>query len=323
MGHDVALSKQRQFEALRTVLGMVEEQHALPLVECAAAVGMTGAQLHEALRAVLLVDFYDADGRLVTESSAFLLTDDGVLSMTERHWLRDLDATPPTPESALRLLISGVTMQAITTVPTPDLDNAVRKLRGIVAAELHLDVVVPPALAIVREAIHARRSLHVRYLSADRDGPTDRDLLPHRAWSKWGHWYLTARDATESQPKHFRVDRMLDVRVEVDPFDPPDDVSVPEWFDLSEHDRTVRVQMRAAALESLPAPHRLGAATDLGDGRVELDVTVVGDRRLEQLLLCLEPDDEVVAPEEYADLRRIHAARLLAQYDQPAGSDGR
>ncbi|HSG12426.1 MAG TPA: WYL domain-containing protein, partial [Gaiellaceae bacterium] len=190
-----------------------------------------------------------------------------------------------------------------------------RKLRGIVAAELHIDVAVPPALSTVRDAIRRHRSLLVRYLSQDRDESTERELLPLRAWSKWGHWYLTARDATETTPKQFRVDRMLEARVGSLDFDPPDDVEVPEWFDLSEHDRTVRVRTRAAALESLPAPHRLGPTTDLGDGRVELDITVLGDRRIEQLLLCLEPDDEVVAPPEYAELRRTHAARLLTRYD--------
>lgn len=314
----MALSKQRQFEALRTVLGMIEEQQALPLSECATAVGMTAPALHDALRAVLLVDFYDADGRLVTESSAFLLTDDGTFSMTESHWLRDLAAMPPTPESALRLLISGVMMQAITTAATPDLDSALRKLRGIVAAELHIDVAVPAALAVVRDAIHQGRSLDVRYLSSGRDESTDRVLLPYRLWSKWGHWYLTARDAQESTPKHFRVDRMLEAHIAMTAFDPPDEVAVPEWFDLSEHDRTVRVRMRPAALESLPAPHRLGPTTEVGHGRVELDIAVLGDRRMEQLLLCLEPGDEIIAPPEYADLRRTHAASLLARYDEPA-----
>lgn len=313
----MALGKQRQFEALRTVLGMVEEQQALPLAECAAAVGMSTEALHDALRAVLFVDFYDADGRLVTESSAFLLGEDGVLSMTERHWLRDLEATPPSAESALRLFISGMTMQAVTTDRTPDLDRAVRKLRGIVAAELHLEVVVPPAVSVVRDAIRQRRSLEVRYRGEGRDESTERELLPYRLWSKWNHWYLTARDAAEQVAKHFRVDRMLEARVGTRAFDPPTEFTVPEWFDLAEHDRTVRVRMRAAALESLPAPYRLGPTADLGDGRVELDITVVGDRRVEQLLVCLEPDDEVVAPQEYANLRREHAARLLAIYDAP------
>lgn len=314
----MALSKQRQFEAVRTVLGMVEEQQAIPLADCAAAVGLRTEVLHDALRSVLYVDFYDADGHLVTESSAFLLNDDGVLSLIEGHWLRDLAAAPPEPESALRLLISGVTMQAITTAATPDLDNALRKLRGIVAAELHLEVVIPPALTTVRDAVRQRRSLAVRYLSEGRDESVERELLPYRVWSKWGHWYLTARDASDEIAKHFRIDRMLEARVGTRAFDPPDEVAVPEWFDLSEHDRTVRVRMRADALESLPAPHRLGPATDLGDGRIELDITVAGDRRMDQLLLCLEPDDEIVDPPEYADRRREHAARLLAMYDGPA-----
>ena len=314
---DVTLTKQRQFEALRTVLGMVEERGGMPLTECATAVDMPVDALHDALRAVVLVDYYDADGHLVTESSAFLISSDGVLSMTESHWLRDLAASAPSPDTALRLLLSGVTMQAMTTGATPDLDAAVRKLRGIVAAELHIDVDVPPAFTTIQDAFRRRCSLQVRYLSSGRDESVDRELLPYRMWSRWGHWYLTARDADEATPKHFRVDRMLEARTGTRHFDPPDAVEVPEWFDLSEHDRTARVRMRATALESLPAPHRLGAPTELADGRVELDVTVLGDRRLEHVLVCLEADDEVVAPPEAAELRRTYAARLLALYEAP------
>jgi hypothetical protein len=41
---------------------------------------------------------------------------------------------------------------------------------------------------------------------------------------------------------------------------------------------------------------------------------VLGDHRLDHLLVCLEPDDEVVAPAEYAERRRARAAELLAAY---------
>jgi len=309
-----ALNKQRRFEALRTVLGLVEEQGSLPLAECAAAAGVDEETLRDVLAAALYVDYYDASGHLVSEAGAFLLDEHGVLSLQAGHWLRDLAAAPPQPDDALRLLLAGLAMQAVAERPTPDLDRAVTKLRSVVACDLRMDVARPPALAAVHAAIEAKRSLSVRYLREGASSPTMRELLPYKVWSRWGNWYLTARDATEDEAKQFRVDRMIDASVGSTPFDPPAEVELPEWFDLAEHERTVRVRIRANALESLPSPHRLGDATDLGDGRVELDVTVLGDHRLDHLLVCLEPEDEVVAPAEYVERRRAYAKRLLAAY---------
>jgi hypothetical protein len=58
----------------------------------------------------------------------------------------------------------------------------------------------------------------------------------------------------------------------------------------------------------------MGDQSDCGDGVVELDITVHGERRLEHMLVSLPSDAEVLAPPEYAALRREHAARLLAAY---------
>lgn len=259
-------------------------------------------------------DGYTADGSLVSQSSCFLLDDNDVVSLDAGHWLRDLEAGPPSPTTALRLLLAGVTMQAIAGRPTPQLDTALTKLRGVVACELYLPVDVPDALTTVREAIEQHRSVEVEYRSERDDAARRRELLPHRLWSKWGHWYLTARDVDDTETKQFRVDRMLSARVGSTPFDPPADVEIPDWFDLADAERTVRVRIREDSLESLPSPHRLGDATGVGDGVVELDVTVMSDRRLEHLLVSLPADAEVVAPPEYAALRRDHARRLLAMY---------
>jgi proteasome accessory factor B len=308
-----ALTKARQFEVLRTVLGVVEERGAVTLEECAELTGVPADVLRTTLGAALYVDYYTADGGLVTQSDCFLLDDNDVVSIHESHWLRDLEAGPPEPTTALRLLLAGVTMQAIAG-HTPHLDAALAKLRGAVACELYLPVDVPDALATVRETIKQRRSVEVEYRSERDDAARRRELLPHRLWSKWGHWYLTARDVNDSETKQFRVDRMLSARAGTMPFDPPDDVEIPDWFDLSDAERTVRVRIRRDALESLLSPHRLGEPTDVGDGAVELDVTVMGDRRLEHLLVSLPADAEVVGPVEYAELRREHARRLLARY---------
>ena len=310
----VVLTKQRQFDVLRTVLGLVEERGSVPIAECVETTGVPEEILRETLGAVLFVDYYTADGSLVSESSSFLLDERSVVSLTDSHWLRDLAAMPPPPDTAVRLLIAGTTMQAIADCPTPDLDTAVTKLAGEVAVELRMPVDVPPALATVRDALEHHRSVEVRYLRDGADEPTKRELLPYRLWSRWGHWYLTARDVTHDQAHQFRVDRMLAARVGSISFAPPDDVELPEWFDLSEHARTLRVRMRAEAIESLPAPHRLGPPTDLGDGRVELDVSVSGDRRLEHLLVCLPGDAKILGPADVGDHRRAYAAELLRCY---------
>jgi hypothetical protein len=308
------LSKARQFEVLRTVLGLVEERGSATLEELADETGVPADVLRDTLDAALFVDYLTADGELVSESHCFLLDEHDVVSLTERHWLRDLDAGAPPPATALRLLLAGVTMQALAGRPTPNLDTALAKLRGVVACELHLSADVPPALGAVRQALDDHRSLEVEYRSERDDVARRRELLPHRVWSKWGHWYLTARDVNDSEAKQFRVDRMLAARLGPTPFDPPEGVEIPDWFDLSDADRTVRVRMSSASLESLPSPHRLGDATEHGDGVVELDITVIADRRLEHLLVSLPSDAEVVAPVDYADLRREHAHRLLAAY---------
>jgi len=305
------LTKQRQFDVLRAVLGLVEERGSVPIAECVELTGIPEELLRATLGAVLFVDYHTADGSLVSESSSFLLDERSVVTLTASHWLRDVAAAPPPPDTALRLLVAGTTMQAIAESPTPDLDTAVTKLAGEVAVELRMPVEVPPALSTLREALVQHRSVEVRYLSDGADAPTERELLPYRLWSRWGHWYLTARDVTQQETHQFRVDRVLSVAIGTTPFDPPDNVELPEWFDLSAHARTVRVRMRADSIESLPAPHRLGHSTDLGDGRVEIDVTVTGDRRLDHLLVCLPPDTEIIEPPEYAERRRADAALLL------------
>jgi predicted DNA-binding transcriptional regulator YafY len=310
----MAVTKQRHFEILRTVLAAVEERRAVPLDEAAGMVGVGAAELRTLLDPVLYLEFHEDDGDLVTKSSAFLLTEDDVLVLDQGHWLRNLTAHAPQRETTLALFVAGTTMQAIATEPTPDLDAALAVLADEVAVTLRLPVARPDALDVVQQAWQEGRSITLRYLRDADDEPRDRELMPWRVFAKWGHWYVHGLSTDRDEPHYYRVDRMLDVALGDRRYDPPDHDDIPEWFDLSEHARTVRVRMRADALESLPAPHRLGDETDCGDGVVELDITVHGDRRLDHLLVCLPADAEVRAPPEAAARRRTHAAHLLAAY---------
>jgi hypothetical protein len=310
-----ALTKERHFDVLRTVLALAEERRAVPLHEAAAAAGVRDDELRELLAPVLYLEFRTAAGDIVHEEHAFLLTEDGDLVVTGEHWLRDLAADPPPADLALRLLVAALTVPTLATHPTPDLDDAGKKLRGVVAVELQVPVERPPCLATVQDAWRAGRSLRVRYLAEAASAAHDVELLPHRVFCRWGHWYVVARITVESRVRTFRVDRMLDAEVGETVFEGPDDVEIPDWFDLSAHERTVRVRCAPAALDVAPQPHSVAHVRALDDGRVEADVTVAGERRLEHLLVCLPPDAEVLDPPEYADLRRSHARRLLAAYD--------
>jgi predicted DNA-binding transcriptional regulator YafY len=308
------ITKQRQFEILREVLALAEEQESVPLDEAAAAVGIGAAQLRALLDPVLYLAFREQQGHLVDHSRAFLLDEHDMLRIDEGHWLRNLTSVAPDRETALALFVAATTMQALATRPTPDLDRAARKLTSHLQVVLRMPVHVPEHLAVVQQAWNEGRSLRIRYLRDGADEARDREILPWRVFSQWGHWYVHARDVTEAEPKYFRLDRVLTASLGEVRFDPPDHDEIPEWFDLSEHARTVRVRMRSNALESLPAPHQLGDAVECGDGEVELDITVHGDRRLDHLLVSLPADAVVVAPDGAAERRRAYAARLLAAY---------
>lgn len=315
----MAISKQRHFEILRTVLAAVEERRAVPLDEAADMVGVGDAELRALLAPVLFLEFHEDDGDLVSRTNAFLLTEDDVLVLDHGHWLRNLAARAPDRETTLALFVAGATMQAIATQPTPDLDGALRVLAEEVKVTLRLPVARPAALDVVQQAWNEGRSVTARYLSDGADEPRDRELLPWRVFSKWGHWYVHALATDGTEPHYYRVDRMLDAALGDLRFDPPEHDEIPDWFDLSAHARTVRVRMRADARESLPAPHQLGDETDCGVDdsgarRVELDITVRGERRFDHLLVCLPADAEVLAPTDAIERRRAHAARLLAAY---------
>lgn len=311
----MAISKQRHFEILREVLASVEEQGSITLDVAAAIVGLGPAELRDLLDPVLYLEFRErGDGDIVSMTSAFLLTSDDVLQLDQGHWLRNLTVEPPDPGAALSLLVAGTTMQAIATAPTPDLDCALQKLADVVDVILQLPVDVPACLEIVQDAAREGRSLRIRYLPDGADEARENEIFPWHVFAKWGHWYAQGPSLEEADPHYYRVDRMLDASIGDVDFDPPADNEIPDWFDLSDHARTVRVRLRGATLESLPAPHQLGDPTDCGDGVVELDVTVNGDRRLEHLLVSLPADAVVVAPPEYAELRRSHAARLAVAY---------
>ncbi|MBM3675194.1 MAG: WYL domain-containing protein [Actinobacteria bacterium] len=306
----------RHFEIVSAALALAEERTAIPLAEVADAIGVSVEQLRELLDPVLYLEFYDSYGELISHSSAFFLdVDNDVLQVDSGHWLRDWDASPPSRDAALRLLVAAATYQAEADRRSPDLDRALAKLRRLVAMEMVLSFETPPCLEVARRAWLAARSLRFRYVKWKDDQATEREVLPWDVYAQWGHWYVHGPEVAGGRPKQWRVDRMDGAELGDVTFERPEELDRPEWFDLTERQRRVTVRLPEPLLAALPQPHTVLSQEPDGDGFVRADLELAGDRHLDHLLVALGPDGEVLEPEEYRERRRAWAETLLATLD--------
>jgi predicted DNA-binding transcriptional regulator YafY len=313
-----------RLRVIAEVLALAEERRAVSLAEAERQVGVPAAALRALLEPVLFLEWRDAQGELRSEARAFLLTEDDHLLVTDDHWLRGLASVPPEPPTALRLFVAGVVLQAATAGhPSVALDRVLERLAGIVQAPVVLRVDRPPWLEVCEGARQSCTTLCMRYLSAVGGEPHTFEVEPHLVASRWGNWYMLGRVVDRDGPPDderdpdaivtFRIDRIVDARPGDRGFS-PEAIDLPEWWDLTAHERTVTAQMTRADLERLPQPNRFTVVRDLGGDRVEAEIVVIGQPRLEHLLLALGPDADVCHPPEYAELRRTLARELLACY---------
>lgn len=310
------LGKVRHFEILVAVTAMLDERAAtadpdVPLAEAAAAVGVEPEELRRLLEPLLYLEFRIGGDYLVSSRDFFLdeETDELRLEGQGRHWLRDLRATPPEHDTALRLLVAGTVYQA-DAPHSPALAAALDALAREVSATLVVPIVRPPLLDVVQDARRRMRSLRFRYSKAGHDDATDREMLPWRVYSRWGNWYCWGPDVGDTEPKSFRVDRMISAELGTVDVDPPPELDPPDWFDLAAVERTVTVVAPTLVIDSLPQPNRIESRAPSGDGRERARVTVAGERQLDHLLVALGPDGEVLDP-ELARRRRDWATHLL------------
>ena len=307
--------KSRQFEVLTAVLAAVDERGSVSLAELAERFAVDLAALHVLVADAVLCEFRTAMGDVVGFTDSFLLTPDEHLVRGSTHWLRDLVSVPPEPETALRLFLAGTAVRALRSSPEASLDSALQKLRGVISAEIVIADERPEWLPLVEQAWSSQRHLAFRYVKDGHSEASDREIEPHIVYSRWGHWYVMGRAVGDDSVKEFRIDRIISASLRDTEFEPPDEVEIPEWFDLSAVEHTIRLRLPERELVSVPQPHRIGEMVELRDGIVEVDVTVTGERRLDHLLVALGPECEVIGQPGLAARRRSYAAELLALYD--------
>src|SRR5689334_5233024 len=180
-------SKEDVFRILTKVLALAEERGSIELTDAAQLAGVTRNELHKMLEPVLYLEFRTGSD-VLGKTGAFLLDEADCLTVTDRHWLRDLGARPPDQDTALRLLVAGTVLKSASAAPTPKLDRALRKLEQEVAADVVLAIDSPAHLPIVERARELRRSVRCRYVT-DAGLARDREIEPWFVFSNWGRWY--------------------------------------------------------------------------------------------------------------------------------------
>jgi predicted DNA-binding transcriptional regulator YafY len=245
--------------------------------------------------------------------------DDGILTVGKRNWVRDMQNVTPTVGEAVRLLIIATQYVSVMGkgAESDSLRSALRKIERIVGPTYKAVVRVPEYYVAIDQNIirdGMSRSLDIRYVNANFE-VRDRTIEPWDLYAISGHWYVKARDPEETDPeravKIFRLDRISKCENGTYRFTAPERDAIPESFDLSDMAKHLTVRVYKAFLDAKPDGVVIGDQRPCHDGRIEVDLTVYGERRLDHVLVAIGPEAEVVAPEEYRARRAAHAAALL------------
>jgi proteasome accessory factor C len=311
----MALRSHDRFEILKAVLAMAEEQDGVALSDAAAELSIGREALLSILSPMLHISFRaQTNDELIDTTYAFELDEDtDRLSVDQAHWLRDMRSLPPSPATAQRLVLAGLVVKGASSQPDPALDAALDKLEAL-SGDLVVFIPEPPFLEVVRDCVEEETPLRFTYAKS-ATAVSDRVIEPYKVFRQLGSWYVSGKEMDGETIKYFRVDRMLDAEMTKLPrFDPPEDVDVPDRMPIDHllRDVTVRVPERLRNL--LADDYSIDELRELDGGRIEVRVGVLGEERLDYLLLRLGPEAEWLEPE--LDARRAEAARtLLAVYE--------
>jgi len=136
------------------------------------------------------------------------------------------------PSEALGLLAAGMALGSTNQAP-PALETAVEKLAAAVMGDTE-DVLavelaaVPGALDDVRRAVADHRVVEFTYTSLGKGETKFRVVEPWSVFSSLGNWYLSGFCRTAEAERVFRLDRIRDLGVAGEVFEPPEDLPVPE-----------------------------------------------------------------------------------------------
>ena len=315
---------------LRRILTLVpeladDEEH--PLDELAGRLGTDRATLVQDLRS--LTDRFDDPAGFVDEGVALFIEQERV-SLTSPHFRRPMRLTT----AELRALELGLAMLRCERPPDERaaVDRAGDRIRTIVtklppdgvAAELrHAELASPGSvehLAVLRQAVRARRKVRLLYRRAGRDAPTERVIAPYALVVASGAWYTVAFCERSDGLRIFRLDRVEQAALRDERYEEPDGFSLDDLvrdgrvFRAAEpRTMTVRYSPRIARWIA----EREGRPLD-ADGSLTVEHPLADDEWAVRHVLQYGADAEVLWP---AEVRALVADRLasLAALAGPVG----
>jgi predicted DNA-binding transcriptional regulator YafY len=310
----MALRSHDRFEVLKAVLAMAEEQGGVSIADAATSLGISRDALLSVLSPMLHISFRaQTDDEMIDTTYAFELDEEtDRLSVDQSHWLRDMRSLPPSPATAQRLVLAGLVVKGTSTTPDAALDAALDKLEAL-SGDLVVVIPEPPCLEAVRDGVEEETTVEFRYAKSASTAVTAREIEPYKVFRQWGSWYVMGKDLGDGAIKYFRIDRMLDAAMSRTRFHPPSDVEVPDRLPVEHLLRHVTVRVPERLRNLLTDDYSIDEIRDVGDGMVEVRVGVLGEERLDHLLLRLGPKAQWLDP-ALDERRRTVARELLAAY---------
>jgi predicted DNA-binding transcriptional regulator YafY len=192
--------------------------------------------------------------------------------------------------------------------------------RTLISTGLHradLDA-VSPTLEKLRRAAREHHRVRMSYQSRGRSDLNVRDLDPYALVHRWGWWYLIGFCHIRQAVRTFRVDRISELTVLEQGFEPPQDFDIQAYLaqeDASQPAMTVRMrfspQMASVARDNSLSWEKLD---EQPDGLVIVTLLIPDAIWATSTALAYGPGVTVLEPEEVRQSVRTWAQAILGQY---------
>src|ERR1035437_6864784 len=178
-------------------------------------------------------------------------------------------------------------------------------------------------LGLARQALAARRRIHLRYLVPGRDESTERDVDPMRLINFDAHWYLEGWCHRAEDVRLFRLDRIEALEILGQDGTPP---ATAEPRDLGSgvftphaDDQLVRLALGPGAVW-VSDYYPIESIERTPDGGAVIDLRTADTAWLRRLMWRLGSQATVLEPEELAREVHLGARAALEAYAGSAGS---
>lgn len=157
-----------------------------------------------------------------------------------------------TPSEALGLLAAGMTVLG-SGEGSPALESAVAKLSRVVMPDADTSLTVDVLdqsqnVGALRDAAADGRVVRIVYRSVGKEETTERDVEPWSVFTTLGRWYLLGHCRLVDGQRTFRVDRIKELEVLEEKFEPPESVPEPGvGYSPSKDDVTCVIDLKPAA----------------------------------------------------------------------------